>query len=99
MIKANPHRLQIKTAQTLSLHDDMMKRLIIEELNLRRLNLKRVLHTLTTRQKLEKVKISQKLFGQLNKLSVNDLARVIMGNEIWVDCENTRSPIWVGSGL
>jgi hypothetical protein len=57
----------------------MVKRLIPEELNLRRANFKWVPYTLTTSQILERVQISGKLFGQFNKLQVKDLARAIRG--------------------
>jgi hypothetical protein len=39
MIEENPYLSRKKTAQTLSLHDDIVKRLIAEELNLRRVSL------------------------------------------------------------
>jgi hypothetical protein len=73
-----------------------VKRLIAEELNLPRVNFKRVPHTLTASQKLERVKILRKLFRQLKKLQVNDLARVITGDESEVYFENPRSVMWVG---
>jgi hypothetical protein len=63
------------------------------ELTLRRVNFRWVTHTFTISRKLEKVKISRKLFRQLNKHQVNDLARVIAGDETWVDFENPRSAI------
>jgi hypothetical protein len=66
-----------------------------EELNLRRVNIKRVPHTLTASQKLERVKISGKRFGQFNKFQVKDLARVVTGDEIWVSFENSKFAIWV----
>jgi hypothetical protein len=50
-----------------------------EELNLQRVSSKCVPHTITASQKLERIKISRKLFGQLNKLQVNDLARAMTG--------------------
>jgi hypothetical protein len=59
---------------------DIVKRWTAEELKLRRVNFKWVLHTLTPSQKLETVRISRKLFG-LNKLQVNDLHHVITGDE------------------
>jgi hypothetical protein len=45
------------------------------------------------------VKISRKLFGQLNKLQINDRAHVIMGDETWVYFENLRSAMWIGANL
>jgi hypothetical protein len=63
----------------------------MEELNSRRVNFKWVPHTLTASQKLERVKISGRLVGQLNKLHLNDLDRVIAGDETWVKFENSRS--------
>jgi hypothetical protein len=43
MIKESPYLSQSRMAQTLSLHHDIAKRLITEEVNLRRVNFKRVL--------------------------------------------------------
>jgi hypothetical protein len=58
-------------------------------------NFKWVAHTLTASQKLKRVKTSQNLSGQFNKLYVNELARVIRGDEIWVCFENPGSAMWV----
>jgi hypothetical protein len=77
MIEENPYLSQKKIAQALFLCQDIVKRLITEDLTLRRINFKWVPHIITASQKLERVEISRKLFGQLNKLQVNDLARVI----------------------
>jgi hypothetical protein len=77
IIEENPFLSQKKIFQTLSLHHDVMKRLITEELSLWRVNSKWVPHTLTTSPKMERVKISLKLFRQRNKLHVNDVACVI----------------------
>jgi hypothetical protein len=76
-----------------------VKRLITEELKLRRVSFKWVSHTLTACQKLERVKISRKLFEQLNKFQVNDLARVITGHETCLYFENLRSAMWAGADL
>jgi hypothetical protein len=76
-----------------------VKRLITEELNLWRINFKSVPHALAGGQKLERIKISRKLFGQFNKLQVNDLAPVITGDERWVYFENSRPAIWVGADI
>jgi hypothetical protein len=43
--------------------------------------------------------ISRKLFGQLNKLQVNDFAPVIMRDETWVCFENPRSVMLVGADV
>jgi hypothetical protein len=90
MTEENSYRSQKKIARLSSLHHDVVKRLIKEELNLRRVNFKRAPHTLTASQKMEGVIISRKLFGQLNKLQVTDLARVITGDETWLYFENPR---------
>jgi hypothetical protein len=82
MIEEKPYLSQRKIAQTLSLHHNIVKRLITEELNLRRVNFKKVPHTLTASHKLRRVTISWKLFRELTKLQVIDLTRVITGNEI-----------------
>jgi hypothetical protein len=76
-IKERSFLSQEKIVQILSLHHDLVKRLITEELNMRRVDLKQVPDALTASPKLERVKISGKLFGQLNTLQVNDPARVI----------------------
>jgi hypothetical protein len=78
MIEENLYFSQ-KIGQTLSLHHDIVKKLITGDLDLRWVNLKWILQTLTTSQKLERVKISRKLFKQLNKLQINDLTRLIKG--------------------
>jgi hypothetical protein len=96
MIEGNPYLSQKKIAYTLSLHHDIVKRLIPEELNLRRVNFEWVPHTLTSSQNLERVKISRKPFEQLNKLQVNARARVIAANETWIDFEDPRSAMWIG---
>jgi hypothetical protein len=83
----------------LSLHDEIVKRLITEELNLRLVNFNRVPHTLTASQKLERAKISRNLSGQFNKLQLTISPGVITGDEIWVYVENPRSAMWVGAGL
>jgi hypothetical protein len=67
MIEENSYLSQKKIARTLSLHRDIAKRLITEELNLRRVNFKWVPHPLTASQKRERVKISPKLFGKFNQ--------------------------------
>jgi uncharacterized protein YacL (UPF0231 family) len=95
MAEENPYQSQKKTAQTLSLHHNIVKRWITEELNLRRVKVRWVLHTLTASQKLERDKISRKLSGHLTQFQVTDLARIITGNETGVYFENTRSAIWV----
>jgi hypothetical protein len=77
IIEENPYLSQKKIAQTLFLQYDIVKRLITAELNLQQGNFKCVPHTITTSQKLERVRISRKLFTPL-KLQVNDLAYVIM---------------------
>jgi hypothetical protein len=91
VIEDNPYISQKKIAQPLSFHYDIMKRLIPEELGLRRANFKWVSHILTANQKLERVKISKKLFEQLNKLLIDDLASDLTGDETWVYFENLRS--------
>jgi hypothetical protein len=96
MVEENPYLSQKQIAQILSLCPDIVKRLIIEELNLRRVKIKWLLHTLTARQKLEMVKISRKLIAQRNKLQVNDLVGVITRNETSVSFENSRSGVWAG---
>jgi hypothetical protein len=63
MIEENPYRSQKKIAETLSLHHNVAKGLITEELNLQQIKFKRVPHTLTANLPLEKVKISLKLSG------------------------------------
>jgi hypothetical protein len=50
MIEENQYLSQKEIAQALSLCHDIMKRLITEELNLQRVNFKRVLHTLAASQ-------------------------------------------------
>jgi hypothetical protein len=69
----------MKIAQTLALYYDIVKILITEEFDLLQVNFKRAPHTFTVSQKLERVKISRKLFRQLNKFQVNNLARVTTG--------------------
>jgi hypothetical protein len=56
-------------------------------------------HTLTASQKLERVKISRKLVGQLNKHRVNDLTHVIMRDKTWVYFENLRPEILIGADV
>jgi hypothetical protein len=41
--------------------------------------------------------MSQKLFGQVNRLQVNNLPRGITGDETWVSFENPRSAMLVGA--
>jgi hypothetical protein len=82
-------------AEALSLHHDIVKRLMMEELNLRQVNFKWVPHTLTASQKLESIKGSRTFFGQFNKDQVTDLARVIRDDETWAYSENPRSAMWV----
>jgi hypothetical protein len=89
----------MKIAQTWSLHHDIVKKLITEELNLQWVNINWIPYTFTTNPKLEGIKTSRKLFGQLNKPQVNDLARAVMGDETWVYFENLRSTIWVDTDV
>jgi hypothetical protein len=49
--------------------------------------------------KLERVKISQKFFAQLNKLRINNCVLVIAGTETWVYFENPGFTIWVGADI
>jgi radical SAM superfamily enzyme with C-terminal helix-hairpin-helix motif len=94
MTEVNLYLSQKKITQTLSLHHDILKRLIKEELKLRRINVKWVSHILAASHKLERVKISRKLFGQFNKLQINDLARIITEDETWTYFGNPRSAMW-----
>jgi hypothetical protein len=71
----------------------------MEELNMRQVNFKWVPHALIAGQKLERAMISQKLFGRINKLQVNGLARTITEDETWVYFENPRSAICVGADV
>jgi hypothetical protein len=52
-----------------------------------------------SQSKLEEIKISRKLFGQLNKLQGNNLAGVIAGDETSVYFENSRSAMWAGADV
>jgi hypothetical protein len=63
MIEQNPYLSQKNIAQTLSLHRDTVKILMMEELNLPRIKFKWIPRSLTASQKLERVKISRKIFG------------------------------------
>jgi hypothetical protein len=68
MIEENPYLSQKKIAQILPPCYDIVKRLITKDLNLHHVNFKSVPQALTVSRKLERVKISRKLFGQLNRL-------------------------------
>jgi hypothetical protein len=87
-IEENPCLSEKKIAQTLSLRHDVVKRLMMEKLNLRRVNIKWVTHTLTASQKLEKGKISRKRFGQLNRLRANSQKVSLRGN----NCHSLKMP-------
>jgi hypothetical protein len=99
MVEDNPDLSQKKIAQGLPLHRDIVRRLITEELNWRPVNFRWIPHILTTSQKSERVKISRKLFGQLNKSQVNGLVHVIAGDETWAYLVNPKSAIRVGTDV
>jgi hypothetical protein len=63
MIEANAYLSQRKIAETLFPHYDIVKRLIVKELNLRLVNFKWILHTLTASRKLGRVKIRGNISG------------------------------------
>jgi transposase len=99
MIEENPYLSQKKIAQSLSLHHGIVKRLITEELDLRRVNFRWVPHILNASQKLERIKISRKLFKQLNRFRASDFARVLTGDETWIYLDNPRSAIWADAEM
>jgi hypothetical protein len=89
LIDDDPYLSQKKITPALALHHDIVKKLIIKELNFRRINFRWVPHTLTTSQN-----FNETLQAAEQKLSHRSRS-LHHGNETWVSFENQRSAIWV----
>jgi hypothetical protein len=86
----NPCLSEKKIAQTVSLHHDIMKRLMTEKLNLRRVT-SNGFFTSSPPVKAVKSQDFAETFGAAQQLQVRDLVPVITGNKTWVCFESPRS--------
>ena len=89
---------QKKLARALSVHPATIHRILVEDLNLIRVNYRWIPHTLSPTQKETRV---TKAVGLLQELSEcqRSWCNVITGDETWVYLDNPREFIWQHSGL
>jgi hypothetical protein len=91
----DPYLSQKTIAGILSIHQATVKRILLEELSLRKVNFKWIPHHLNERQKQERVHPSTYLLEFLETRAPRELANVSTGDETWVRYDNPRFSIWV----
>jgi hypothetical protein len=84
---------QNRIAQRLTMHRDVVKRMLTQELGLRKRNFQWIALTLTTDQKVARVTISRQLLMFRVRCSEQQLCDIFRGDETWIYADNPRSSV------
>jgi predicted XRE-type DNA-binding protein len=84
LIESEGNLSQKKIAQTLGVHHETIKHVLRDDLNMRKVNLKWVLHALGSSQKAVGVQVSRELLDLLESRTDQSLLNVHTGDETWV---------------
>jgi hypothetical protein len=85
-----------RIACILGIHQNIVKRVLPEDLSIRKVNFKWIPHLFDDDEKLKRVRLSTELPEFLESKSEYSLANIYTGNEMWIHCNNPRSSMCPG---
>jgi hypothetical protein len=97
IIDDNPFCSHNRITQRLTIHRDVVKRILTHELGLRNINFRSIPHLLTTDQKAARVTISRQLPTFLARCSEQNLCDFFTGDETWISTDRQRSSMWASA--
>jgi hypothetical protein len=82
-------------ATILSISSTTVKKILLEDLSLRKVNFEWIPHRLSDDQKQERVRLSTKLLPFLKARGPRKMTNVFTGDETWIRYDNLRSAMWM----
>jgi histone-lysine N-methyltransferase SETMAR len=99
LIESEGFLSQKQIGHMLGFHHDTVKRILCEDLQMRKVNCKWIPHTLSSSQKAARVQVSKDLLEFLEGTSDRNLCNVYTGDETWVYMDNPRVSMWTGADV
>ena len=94
----NPYASTQKIAEIVKADRKTVKRVLIDELNMSKVNFKWIPHILTQEIKVKRIEISKELFEFLTSANDQKLHKVLTQDETWVYFINPRNSMWLEAG-
>ena len=94
----NPYASTKKIAKKVNADRKTVKRVLIEELQMSKVNFKWIPHYLTQENKVKRVEISTELFEFLTNANDQKLRKVLTQDETWIYFINPRNSMWLEAG-
>lgn len=94
----NPYASTKKIAKKVNADRKTVKRVLIEELQMSKVNFKWIPHYLTQENKVKRVEISTELFEFLTNANDQKLRKVLTQDETWIYFINPRNSMWIEAG-
>lgn len=94
----NPYASTKKIAKKVGADPKTVKKVLIEKLQMRKVNFKWIPYTLTLELKAKRVEIAKDLFDFLSNCNDQKLRKVLTQDETWVYFSNPRNSMWLEEG-
>ena len=94
----NPYVSTKKIAKKVGADPKTVKKVLIEKLQMRKVNFKWIPYTLTLELKAKRVEIAKDLFDFLSNCNDQKLRKVLTQDETWVYFSNPRNSMWLEEG-
>lgn len=94
----NPYASTKKIAKKVAADPKTVKKVLIEKLQMRKVNFKWIPYTLTLELKAKRVEIAKYLFDFLSNCNDQKLRKVLTQDETWVYFSNPRNSMWLEEG-
>ena len=97
-LKEDPYMSTRQLAEAVGVNKQTVKRVLIDELNMVKINLKWIPHVLTDEIKKKRVAIATTMLDFLSHASENALNSIYTEDETWIYFENSHKSMWLLQG-
>ena len=97
-LKEDPYMSTHQLAEAVGMNKQTVKRVLIDELNMVKINLKWIPHVLTDEIKKKRVAIAKTMLDFLSHASENALNSIYTEDETWIYFENSHKSMWLLQG-